>query len=275
MPTTLHSRPPIFSRHLEPLLGVCVALLLGHHPAGLATIRQVPAANDYRVHIPAAFHAPSCQPLPDQDYATLSAYPPGPHVPASWHADLNITVRGYEPVDEYRGLVEYGGWPDPKAPQLDGLFQQPRLPLFVRSYAVRSWDWQRMQRGPLIREPPVTALGLATTPGETLHVPDSGYTIGSGCEALILYASAERIMLKYTREDNVVYGYALHVDRICVDPRLVALYETCDRAGRDYLPALRPGQPFGRARGTETVIAIVDSGTFLDPRSRRDWWRDY
>jgi hypothetical protein len=39
------------------------------------------------------------------------------------------------------------------------------------------------------------------------------------------------------------------------------------------LPALRPGQPIGRAPGSEIDAAIRDSGAFLDPRSRKDWWQ--
>jgi hypothetical protein len=132
-----------------------------------------------------------------------------------------------------------------------------------------------MRPGPLIADPPVSALGLETTAGEVLHVPDSGYTIGSGCEVLVIYATTDQITLKYTREDNVVYGYTLHIDRICVDSVLLALYNTCEDAGRGSLPALRPHQPFGRAAGSQTVVAIVDTGTFLDPRSRTDWWTGY
>ena len=39
------------------------------------------------------------------------------------------------------------------------------------------------------------------------------------------------------------------------------------------LPVLWPGQPLGRAPGSEIDAAIRDSGAFLDPRSRKDWWQ--
>jgi hypothetical protein len=111
------------------------------------------------------------------------------------------------------------------------------------------------------------------TPGETIHVPDSGYSIGGGYEVLVLYATSDRITLKYTPDDHVIGGYTLHMENICVEPRLLALYQSWNDAGRDYLPALRAGQAFGRARGDEIGVVIRDRGAFMDPRSRKDWWQ--
>jgi hypothetical protein len=119
---------------------------------------------------------------------------------------------------------------------------------------------------------PVTLIDLATTPGETLYAPQSGYSIGEGFQVLVLYATADRLTLKYTREDNVVWGYTIHLERICTDPTLLALYEDRDRAGRGTLPALRARQPLGRALGPAVGVAVRDSGTFMDPRSVGDWW---
>ena len=67
-------------------------------------------------------------------------------------------------------------------------------------------------------------------------------------------------------------GYTLHIEGLQVEPRLLALYRACDAAGRGHLPALRTEQAFGRARDSFVSVAIRDSGTFLDPRSRKDWW---
>jgi hypothetical protein len=52
---------------------------------------------------------------------------------------------------------------------------------------------------------------------------------------------------------------------------LLALYQRLDAAGRSRLPAVRSGQAVGLARTAEVDVAIRDSGTFMDPRSRRDW----
>jgi hypothetical protein len=85
--------------------------------------------------------------------------------------------------------------------------------------------------------------------------------------------SGFRIGSKYTNNDNVVSGYTLHVENVCVGPRLLALYQAWNSVGRGRLPALRAGQAFGQAIGHEIGVAIRDYGSFLDPRSRKDWWR--
>jgi len=140
-------------------------------------------------------------------------------------------------------------------------------------YRVNNWDWGSNARGGPVTDFTVTLAGLATEKGKTIHVPEAGYDIGRGYAVLVLYADADRITLKYTGEDSVVNGYALHVEGICVEPSLLALYERMNVAGRGQLPALRAGQAFGRARGEEVQVAIRDTGRFMDPRVRKDWWR--
>ena len=100
-----------------------------------------------------------------------------------------------------------------------------------------------------------------------------GYLEQSGYEVLVLYASPDRITLKYTPEDNVVRGYTIHIEDVCVEPSLLGLYQTLNQTGRRRLPALWAGQAFGRAKGDAIKVAIRDSGVFFDPRSRQDWWR--
>jgi hypothetical protein len=144
---------------------------------------------------------------------------------------------------------------------------------FPTVYRVYDWDWGCDCRGGLLTDWEVTLAGMGVAPGEVLHLPDSGYEIGSGYQALVLYATEERITLKYTREDHVVWGYTIHVENVCVEPGLLALYREWNDAGRGELPALHGGQPFGRARGDEIGVAIRDTGRFMDPRSREDWWQ--
>ena len=67
-------------------------------------------------------------------------------------------------------------------------------------------------------------------------------------------------------------GYTIHVENVCVEPDLVALYREGDDKGRTELPALAAGQAFGVALGHEIRVAIRDVGSFMDPRSRKDWW---
>jgi hypothetical protein len=238
------------------------------------TIRSTDVVTSY-VYLPfvARTLVDPCTPIPGESYNTRSVNPPPTDRPAEEHADLNLALRSYESTNAYKGLVDYGGESDPNAPQLPGLFADNRTPVFSTVYRVYDWDWSCNCRGSLLDDWDVTLAGLAVTSGETIHVPDSGYTIGSGYEVLVLYASTDRITLKYTCDDNVVSGYTLHVENVCVEPNLLALYQSWDSAGRSQLPALSPGQAFGRARSSEIRVAIRDTGTFMDPRSRKDWWQ--
>jgi hypothetical protein len=232
------------------------------------------AANlaDHYVYLPLALDQGGCQPIPAESYGTLSVNPPPTDRPAEQHADLNLSLRGFRSVSAHLGLVDYSGSTDPNAPQLGGLFADRRLPEFSAVYQVYDWDWGCNCRGSVITNPEVTLAGLVATPGETVHVPVSGYAIGSGYEVLVLYASSERVTLKYTRDDNVVHGYTVHLEGLCVEPRLLELYRSSNLGGRGRLPALRAGQALGRARGSEVAVAIRDNGRFMDPRSRKDWW---
>jgi hypothetical protein len=92
---------------------------------------------------------------------------------------------------------------------------------------------------------------------------------------MVLYAGAEEITLAYYRQDGVASGYVVFLTGLCVDPNLVALYRAQLNNGRrasGQLPGIRNNQRIGVAKGTEVRIAVRDRGTFLDPRSRRDWW---
>jgi len=109
-------------------------------------------------------------------------------------------------------------------------------------------------------------------PGEILELPTSGYEVAPGMGARVLLATEESITLKYTAEDNVVWGYTIHMAGICVAPALLSLYQANDAAGRSELPGLAPEQAFARARGHEIQVAIRDTGAYMDPRSSKDWW---
>lgn len=226
----------------------------------------------YYAYLPIA-KSEGCLPTGDS-YGSLSVndWQPAEYAAES-HPDLNLALRGYTLTNAYLGLVEIGGT-DPKAPQLATLFAIPRRPPFTAVHRVYDWLWGCC-RGDPIEDPEVTLVDLATTPGETIHVPESGYEIGEGHEqVLVLYASSERLTIKYTREDTIVGGYGLHLENICVDPNLLALYQALNSAGRYELPALRAGQALGHARGSHIGVVVRDTG-FLDPRWHYDWWCDY
>lgn len=216
------------------------------------------------------------EPIPGVSYKLLTINGSPTDRPAPVHGDLNLALRGYVPTDATAGLISMSGPTDHNAPQLRGLFVDRRTPNFPRVYRVHDWDWGKGPQGaqgvPLSRYD-VTLLGMAVKAGEILYVPDAGYSIGEGMQVLVLYATSERITLKYTREDNVVDGYTLHIEGICVEPKLQEVYNQMDAAGRRQLLALAAGQPFGRARDTEIKVAVRDKGTFMDPRTSKDWWR--
>jgi hypothetical protein len=116
------------------------------------------------------------------------------------------------------------------------------------------------------------------TPGETIRSPSSGYDLGQGVAAIVLYAATNRITIHYTREDTVAVGYSVHIEDICVDANLLALYNSLESAGRYSQPSfnlvtLTALQPIGTASGSEMRIVIRDSGGFMDPRSLTDWWQ--
>jgi hypothetical protein len=195
---------------------------------------------------------------------------------AQEHGDLNLALRGYTLADAALKVKDINGETDPSAPQLAGVLCMPRAPAFQAAYRVHDWNWGGNCPGDPIDDPEVTFVVLAAMPGESLCLPDRlGGDVGEGYKALVLYAAPQRITLKYTREDNVIAGYTLHVENIEVDANLLALYQQLDSQGRHALPAVRAGQAFGRASSDRVGLAIRDTGAFMDPRSRKDWWRGY
>ena len=256
------------NRRLLPILLLALAILLG-----MSVTAWAQDEGPHRVFLPLAMPAPtSCSPTGAR-YASLPVNPPPTDIPAAKHPDLNLALRGYAQANAPAAYIWINGPTDPGAPLLSTLFAPARQPNIESAARVYDWDWAQNRRGAPIADPPVTLITLDARPRELLYLPDSGYDLGQGYEALVLYAEHHRITLKYTREDNVVWGYTLHLESVCVDPNLVALYQRLDRAGREHLPALQAGQPFARALDRPLAIAIRDTGKFMDPRSIKDWWR--
>lgn len=213
---------------------------------------------------------------------TFNAIPvSGPPIdrPAAINGDLNLSLRSYTSTIGALTLVDINGDIDADAPQLAGLFNPPRLPIFTNLYRVYDWNWGCSAdgcRGAPLTEPPVTLLEMAVTVGEPLRIPSRGPAIFSGdYKAMVLYAEAQRITLVYTRQDTPAIGYVVHIEDVIVDPALLALYNQLNAAGRTQLPALHNGETLGAAAGALIKVAIRDTGSFLDPRSRKDWWIGY
>jgi hypothetical protein len=215
--------------------------------------------------------APDCN-IPNTNYASLGVVDPMT-IDAETDPDLNLGYRGYALVNAPLQLVTYAGKePDIKAPQLPGMFGDNRTPAFTHTYQRYRWDEDCDCPLDTYSPWPVTVLGMGVAPGETIFTPDSGYNIGGGYEYLVMYAGVNDITLHIGIEDDFA-GYVIHVDGVCTDPDLLALYQQLDAAGRGELPALKGHQAFGKALGAEIQVATRDSGSFMDPRSRNDWWQ--
>jgi len=221
-------------------------------------------------------HSSGCAPIAGQSYATLSPTNPRGDDPKNDHL-INLDVRGYEVVSKAKHLVGDPNNPnDLLAPQFPTMFSPERLPAFSTVYALHKWDnGCNCQSPDLVTNPEVTVLGLTTTPGEIIRTPDSGYAISPSHDALVLYAETTRIVLKYTREDDIVSGYTVYLENVCIEPSLLALYKQMHASGRSRLPALTGDQPLGRANGSQMRVAVRDSGSSQDPRSRNSWWLGY
>ena len=201
------------------------------------------------------------------------------------NADFRLSILGYAPAAARLQLVDYNGAADPDAPRLSGIFEPNRTPVFRAAYQVYGWNWADGgpnpvppygSRGAINTSWPAHVLDFKTTPGETIQIPERSTVIWSGGNvALVLYAAENEVAFAYTRNDSVL-GYVVHMLNFCVNPALVTAYRAqLDGSGRratGSLPALKVGQTLGTARAGWVTVAIRDSGAYMDPRSRKDWW---
>lgn len=212
---------------------------------------------------------------------------------ASEHADKNYALRGYTATTgPTQSLISYGAsgidhYNTP--PQFQTLFGPGRLPTTFNLYRMNSWDWGSNTVGAPLDEPnsyAVTALGMNATPGEAVLTPDSSIRINGPFTAMVIFADADSVMLRYSREDsNAPPGYGVYIDQICTDPNLLSLYNSLDSGNRltyhgqfseTYnLPYVMPGQAVGTAKGTEVVVAVSDTGAIGDPRACEGHWTPY
>ncbi len=270
-----------------------LALALAISGANGAEPRPLEVTQSSYVYLPLV--AKPCSPVYGGQFTSGPAFQQdtdNPVRPAYAHADKNLELRGYTPNTDtglVHELVSYGPAETPKPPQLATIFEPSRVPTLTNFYRVHDWIWapspEPGTRGDPITAWPVTALGMETTPGEVVHVPVSDYDIGGGMEALVLFADEDTVALRYTRDDSSGWaGYTVHLDNVCTDPNLLALYNSLDDpSGPRYLyveseysyplPNVFAGQPLGSARDSEIVVSIVDTGGFMDTRSCNDWWQ--
>jgi hypothetical protein len=238
------------------------------------------AVMTHRIHLPLL----SYQSVPEHRCPTGStagwdAMQPGQSfiAGAARSPDLNMNVRGWYAVEEFLGFVRYPNLPDLAHPLHLSAVAGSDARSFTAAYQLNDWDWLGCNCAvPRPRSPyPVTMLGLRTTAGQPLHIASRDLPIDPrGFVAMVLYADAGQLALKYTSEDRVDTGYLVHLSHLCVDPNLVALYEQLDAAGRHWLPGVYNDSVVATALEGEVRVSVRDSGAFLDPRSWQDWWQD-
>lgn len=199
-------------------------------------------------------------------YALIPLEGPRENRPAEAHGDLNLKLRDPQPITVDLNLVEINGSGlDPDAPNLASIFN----PNFTQAYTVHDWDWNCNCKGQLLRDEHLVLLGIRTTPGEPVYIPSRQQNVYRGSYyATLLYAAEDTLTFVYTRAGNVARGYTVHYLGLQTDPNLVALFRQ-SQGGQ--LPGLTLNTPVGIATG-ELIVAIRDNGTFLDVRSRHDWW---
>ena len=252
-------------------------------PAIHSSVTAAPAIT-HTVYLPRVTHQPAVQyDCPGSSTATWGAMQPLQSFigGAAGSPDLNMNVRGWYAVNEFLGFVRYSYPPDEPPDTLHPLYLSnvagSNASSLVSTYQLNDWDWLGCNCA-VPRSPspyPVTLLGLRTTPGQPLHIASRDLPVDpAGFKAMVLYADAGQLALKYTAEDRIDTGYLVHLVNLCVDPNLVDLYQRLDAAGRHWLPAVFDGSVVGAAQGGEVDVVVRDSGSFLDPRSRQDWWQD-
>lgn len=199
-----------------------------------------------------------------------------PDLGAESNPEIVLAMRGWGETTGEMDLVTYGyppgEPPDGKAPQLSTIVKNGVS--FSRLYKVHKYNYDTHQASPSYEDySPVSLLGLSASNGQGVYTPQSGYVLTKdGHTAMLIYATNSTVTLNWIGDDNAIVGYSMHIDGFCVDPSLVALYRQLHSEGRHKMPVLRPGQRIGTANG-EVRVAVRDSGSWMDPRSKLDWWQ--
>lgn len=195
------------------------------------------------------------------------------------NVELNLAMRGWTEVNERKELVGYGGDTDPNAPPSFGSLLAGHIPQIVKTYIVNDWDYANGKPIPgqsATPAWPVHLIGLDASAGEPLLGLAAGRKIYGDYTLMVLFATPTSIVFTHSTGDTAPPnddGYPYYFMDICVDPNLLAEYQKDNAGGRDVLPAVRAGQIFGYAKDTDVKAAVRDTSSFMDPRSKKDWWQ--
>ena len=255
-------------------------------PTQTQTISQPADALDKFVFLPFIANPETCPQVSINPYDLVTVeggYYKGNRL-TDENADFRLSVLGYTTTQELLQRVEYNGPTDSNAPNFYNVFKPQRDIGFVAAYKRFDWSWDENAtppygtRGGVNNDWPVSVLDLAATTGEAVYIPrrDVPITSAGPYVAMVLYADDDELTIHYGNRETVDNGYVVYLANFCVDPSLVLLYRAQLSAGKrtgGNLPMLRSDQRVGTAQHHFVTIAVRDSGSFLDPRSRKDWWQ--
>lgn len=220
----------------------------------------------------------TCPTTSNQTYSSRRQNPSNPNrlsFDPAQNPETNLNLRGWYEVNEARELISRNGnnyGLDPNMPpQISTLFTN-HFPKIIKTYRINAWDYDNHHTIPGESATPAYAvhmLGLGATPGEPLVGLKAGYF-------LVRYATKNYILMTNGDEDSWDAdddgGYPFYFLDICVDPNLLAAYESDNAAGRNQLPQISTGQVFGYAMTNEVKFVIRDTFSFMDARYTEDWW---
>jgi len=124
-----------------------------------------------------------------------------------------------------------------------------------------------------------------------IKMPSTGYDIGGGMEAMVVFAAADRVTLHIGRHEYFTGtktcangktcsgGYWIYVKNICVDQQIQNAYNQVkgaqESAGANLnpiqLPMVRAGQILGKANGSSILVGVRDNGPFISIY-KSDYW---
>lgn len=198
--------------------------------------------------------------------------------PFDSHPEVNLRLRGFGEVNESTQLQgrngNWDGLDDKMPPQYSSLFNGP-VPEIAKTYVVYEWDFQNNRSlAPNVASPnyKVHMIGFAANQGQSLYGLKAGRTIDGSNVFLVLHATANDILFTHSNGDNLDDGYLFYFLDLCVDPKLLAKYNSDASGGRRQLPVIAPGQIFGYAGNTDPKSSVRDTMSFVDPRAKEDWW---
>ncbi len=223
----------------------------------------------------------ACPTTSNQSYSTMGAEHNASDLligPADQSPEINLRLRGFTEVNEGTGFVgRHGdkyGLDDQMPPQISSLYGGTS-PQIVKTYRIYGWDFDnKKSTAPETATPnfKVHMIGLGANPGQPLVGLKAGRSIGGGNVFMVLYATKTDIVFTHSNSDTLMGGYLFFFLDICVDPNLLAAYQSADASGRGSLPVIATGQVFGYAGNSDVKVSIRDTMSFMDERYNEDWW---